>query len=400
MSLNAELIKPHVPELEMSYSLNTAIPKPVPQLPISDYHSFIENAVVGMFQVTVLGHFVMTNPMLAQIYGYESSEELLENCENLKAKLYVNSSRHSQLIEILQQKKTVQKFESQVYQKDGRQIWISENIRAIFDSEEQLIGYEGTAEDITERKTIELSSQQASQHIQKLCDLKSHFVSMVSHEFRSSLTVILAANSLLKLHSQKMTPNQRHKYFDKISEVVHSTTELIDGFLSLSRSETGSLQLIADSIDLSVFCQDIWQDVQTVTKVNSPLKFVNSRENATAIADSRLLRQILFNLLLNAVKYSPLNSPVELEIKGTYHQIIFTIKDYGIGIPPTDQKNLFKQFHRAQNVTKIAGTGLGLAIVKQAIDLHGGTISVESELGIGSTFTVHLPTLAGSLGTP
>jgi PAS domain S-box-containing protein len=397
MSLNVEVLEPCVTEYASSFYGSTDRKEQTLWQSEARYRSFFENAVVGLFQATIKGRFLMANPMLARICGYHSPAELTDTAINLKEQLYVERGRHAELLHLLQRQKAVWKFESQVRRFDGSVIWICENVRAICDATGLLIGYEGTLEDITHRVQAEAALQAA---LQKEKQLKSQLVSMVSHELRSALTVIAAASSLLKLHSQKMTAEARHKYFDKIAESVKNTSDLIEGFLTVSKTEKETVKLKPVPLDLPIFCLEVWQDVQTVTRSNHSLEFADNCCRGTVLADRTLLRQLLLNLLLNAAKYSPEGSPVYLELAGTNSEIILRVKDMGIGIPPEDREHLFEVFHRAQNASTFAGTGLGLAIVKRAVDLHGGKISVDSELGAGTTFTVILPVIGSCIGAP
>lgn len=393
MSLNVELLEHHVTEFEPRLDSSRKVAEQMPKPTDLTYCSFVENAVLGMFQATTNGQFLMANHALARICGYQMPAELTAATINLKALLYVSPSRHIELLHLLQQQASVSKFESQIYRQDGSIIWISENVRAIFEANGQMVGYEGTIEDITERKQAEASLQLA---LQQEKELKNHFVAMVSHEFRASLTLIAAASSFLKLHSQKINSELRLKYFNKVAEVVKNAVELIEGFIAISKAEVGSVKINVAPIFLSKFCKDIWHDVKIITATNHQLILSNNCPWQTVIADKNLLRQILLNLLLNAVKYSPEASSIYLELAGIKDKIVLRIKDQGVGIPLDDREHLFQPFHRAQNASGCAGTGLGLAIVKQAVALHGGNISVESELGVGTTFTVTLPVLPHS----
>lgn len=397
MCLKVEVLQPPATNnYKSSFYGNSDRGEPTSSKSEAVYRNLVENAVVGMFQATAKGCFLIANPRAANIYGFEYSEQLTATSHNLKAQMYVDPAKHAELIGLLQEQTSVCQFESQVYRADGSIVWVCENVRAICDPAGQVIGYEGTVEDISDRKLAEIGLQAA---LKKEKQLKGHFVSMVSHELRAALTVIAAANSLLKLHSQKMTPENRYKYFDKISQAVKNTTELIEGFLTISKTETEKIKVKPVPLDLPVFCQEVWQDVQTVTKAKHKLIFTDTCPCATVAADRTLLRQILLNLLLNAVKYSPAGASVYLELDGSNSEIVFRIKDEGIGIPPEDRDRLFELFHRAQNASTSDGTGLGLAIVKRALEIYDGNISVESEVGVGTTFSVTLPML-GSCTNP
>ncbi len=390
MCLRVEVLPTSATNCTSSFYGNSGRVQPTPSQSEATYRNLFENALVGIFQATAKGGFLIANLKVASIYGYQYPEQLIAPSQNLKAQMYVDPGKHAQLIGLLQEQTSVCQFESQVYRADGSIVWICENVRAICDPAGEMIGYEGTVEEISDRKHSEAVLKDA---LQKEKQLKGHFVSMVSHELRAALTVIAAANSLLKLHSQKMTPDARYKYFDKIAQAVKNTTELIEGFLTISKTETEKVKVKPVPLDLPVFCQEVWQDVQTVTKAQHQLIFTDTCPCATVAADRTLLRQILLNLLLNAVKYSPEGASVYLELGGSNSEIVFRIKDKGIGIPPEDREHLFELFHRAQNASTSDGTGLGLAIVKRALEIYNGSISVESEVGVGTTFSVTLPML-------
>ncbi|MCL1474398.1 PAS domain-containing sensor histidine kinase [Argonema antarcticum] len=361
------------------------------------YRSIFENAPVGIFQATNNGKYLIANPALARIYGYESPSELMASVTNIKEQLYVDPNRHIDLINLLQERNVVYRFESQIYRKDGSAIWISENVRAIYDSNGQLLSYEGSVEEITERKYSEEMMQAKLAKEKEINEMKSRFLSMVCHDLRTFLTIIITTSDLLKLHGNKFTAKNRGQYFEKITSTVKSMNELLEGFLAISKAECGKKTTRIAPFELQSFCKSIWQDVQTITNTTHRLAFINTCQNVTLVSDQTLLRQILMNLLLNAVKYSPQDSTIYFDLSCQKNQITFCIKDEGVGIPQEDREHLFEVFHRASNVLNFSGTGLGMAIVKRGVELYGGKILVESEVGCGTTFTVILPTICTKL---
>ncbi|HIK29716.1 MAG: PAS domain-containing sensor histidine kinase [Oscillatoriaceae bacterium SKW80] len=361
------------------------------------YRRIFENAAVGIYQATLQGQFLTVNPTLAEIFGYESAQEIIANSSiNLKAKVYVDTNRHQELVRLLQEQSAVWRFESQVYRKDGSKIWISENGRLLYNTKGELVGYEGTVEDITYRKQAEVALNEALEKAKELSELNSQFASMVSHELKNSLTIILVSTDLLRLHSQKMTAEEKLNRLEKIRSAVKNMTGLLEGVLTISKAEAGNINLENVRVDVKGFFQEIWQDVQAMTKTNHQFKVICDHSACVTLAtDIRLLRQIFFNLILNAVKYSPNATQVECEFSCQGAEAKFRIKDEGIGILPEDKENLFKIFHRGKNARRFEGNGLGLALVKKAVDLHGGNISVESKVGVGTIFTITLPKLSG-----
>jgi signal transduction histidine kinase len=299
--------------------------------------------------------------------------------------------RDLQLINLLEEKNVVNNFISHRYSQDGTTAWSSENnVQAFCDPNQcQLVASHGSR--LSEIPLPQTHSQTPLPEPNS-DQLNNQMLSMACHELRSSLTVIAATNDLLKLHSQKMTAEQRSKYFQKISDTVKNTAELIEGFLAISKADLGH-QLNPDWVNFPNFCQEVWQDIQQITESEDQFIFTNHWGLQSIVADSLLLRQILVNLLLNAVKYSPESSTICCEFAGNDREVMFSVTDRGIGIPPEDIETLFEPFHRAQNTGKAKGTGLGLTIVKRAVELHGGQIFLESEVGVGTTFTVRLPRL-------
>jgi signal transduction histidine kinase len=168
-------------------------------------------------------------------------------------------------------------------------------------------------------------------------------------------------------------------------------TQLLNDVLVLGKAEAGKLEFNPQPLDLEQFCLNLTDELNLDASNQHNLTFVNHAQAIQANLDEKLLRHILNNLLSNAIKYSPSGSDVKFELSCQDTQAIFRIQDEGIGIPEEDQQRLFESFHRAKNVGNVPGTGLGLAIVKNAIDLHGGKISVNSQVGMGTTFTVAIP---------
>jgi PAS domain S-box-containing protein len=246
--------------------------------------------------------------------------------------------------------------------------------------------------DITERKRAEEELLKALERERELSDLKTRFVSMTSHEFRTPLTTIVSSAELLERHIDKMSPAQKGKHFDKIQTAARRMTRLLDDVLIVGKADTGRMQVNPTRFDLKALCQAVLEEVQLSAGSNIQFSLVIKSQRTTVVMDETLLRQVLTNLLTNAVKYSPQGGTVHIELHCGDGQTSIRIADEGIGIPQSDQERLFEPFHRARNVSSISGSGLGLAITKRAVALHGGSIHFESQVGIGTTFTITLPT--------
>ncbi len=227
----------------------------------------------------------------------------------------------------------------------------------------------------------------------ELSRLKSNFVSMVSHEFRTPLGVIRAAGESLTRYFDRLSNSQRVELLEDIAKSTQRMNDLIEEVLLLGKVEAGRMECRPAPTDLAALCRRILTEIGTATHNVCPIEF-NVPERMPALKlDEGLVVIILSNLISNAVKYSPPGRVVRLEARCDPRQVIMEVCDEGIGIPAEDRASLFKSFHRAANVGQIPGTGLGLTIVKRCVELHGGTVSFESRPGVGTRFTVQLPLL-------
>lgn len=226
----------------------------------------------------------------------------------------------------------------------------------------------------------------------ELNKIKSHFVSMASHELRTPISIIWSALDLLENFNDRMSDKEKSDMLTEIRFATERLNRLLDDILITSKVEAGKLEFNPEPLNLEMFCQKIVREFEIMDAQNHDLQFVMIGSCGLAIMDEKLLRHILSNLLSNALKYSPSGSPVYFKIDCRNGNVVtFQVKDEGIGIPSENQKHLFKSFYRADNVGEISGTGLGLFIVKQCVDLHSGIINVKSEVDKGTEFTVILP---------
>lgn len=248
-----------------------------------------------------------------------------------------------------------------------------------------------------EQRTAELRQTQvelekALSQEKDLAMLKTNFVSMVSHEFRTPLGIISVSSEVLQRYFDRLTPAQRTEHLDAIIGSVRRMSRMMEDVLLLSRVDSGRVDFMPVPINLESFCNQLIDEVLSVTDHKCPIQFrIEETAKGRAQADESLLRHILTNLLFNAVKYSLPGQPVFLRLQRTAGKAVFEVADDGMGIPLADQEHLFHAFHRAKNVEHIQGTGLGLVIVKRCCDLHQGTVGVQSQEGKGTTFTVQLP---------
>jgi len=225
----------------------------------------------------------------------------------------------------------------------------------------------------------------------RLAELKASFVTQASHEFRTPLAVILACSDVLQRYGARLAPDQQQKRLAKIRGSVRHMTELLEDVLALGRAESGKLDCVRQAVDVEALCNDVVADVQATVPETHRLLLDCTGCDGDVMLDAKLVRQILRNLLTNAVKYSPEGGAVWLDVTRRSAAVTFRVTDRGIGIPPGDRAALFEPFYRGANVGKIPGSGLGLAITKNAVALHGGTIVVDDAPGGGTTFSVTLP---------
>lgn len=222
----------------------------------------------------------------------------------------------------------------------------------------------------------------------EISDLKVQFFSMVSHEFRTPLSVILGSVQLLISGNSKWEEERRLKNLDRIQSAAKSMQHLFTDVLTLTRAESGKLECDPETIDLESFCLNLVGDLEVSTNASHVILFQTHGELTHAYLDERLLYSVLSNLLSNAIKYSTPGSKVLLKLNGTQERIKFQVQDEGIGIAIEDQAKLFEPFYRGQNSSYAAGTGLGLSVVKKCVEVQNGTIAVQSQKKQGTIVTV------------
>lgn len=227
----------------------------------------------------------------------------------------------------------------------------------------------------------------------ELNKLKTEFVSMLSHDFRNPLNTILLSAGLLEDSSDKLTKEQQLSYFQMIRSAIKDMDQLLTEVLILGRADSGRLKCHLSPLDIRELCERIVNSFRLTLTEKHQLIFSCDGDLQEGVWDENLLRHILSNLLGNAIKYSPDGGQIKFNVTRAENQIIFQIQDQGIGIPQEEQEQLFKPFFRANNVESIAGTGLGLSIVQRCVETYGGEIKVNSQVGVGTTFTIILPIL-------
>lgn len=240
-------------------------------------------------------------------------------------------------------------------------------------------------------RASEKEIRQAYEKEKELGVLKSRFVSMASHEFRTPLTTVGSSAALLARYTLTEQQDKRQKHIQRIKSSVDHLTGILNDVLSLSKLEEGKVTIEWNPVHWGDFCDNILEELKTNLKSGQTFDCRNEAHNLTFVSDKKLLKNIFFNLLSNAIKYSPENAPIIITSKVNGERLLISIKDAGIGIPEEEQQYLFTRFFRAKNAGNIQGTGLGLAIVKRYVDLLNGSITFESKEREGTTFFIELP---------
>ncbi|MEO8384078.1 MAG: PAS domain S-box protein [Betaproteobacteria bacterium] len=362
------------------------------------YQTVVDNVTEGM-TVVQDGKFIFANPAFLNLLGY-TSEEIIGSdftpvvYQDDLALIMRNRERrlHGEVFE--------SKYDFRVVHKDGTPIWVQ--VSAV------LVDWHGSPAtlsfiaDITRRKQAEEDIRVSLEKQRELNQLKSRFVAMTSHEFRTPLATILSSAELLKYYSDKMPAEERVELIDSIEAAVRRMTKMLDDVLLIGKVEAEKLEFNPKPVMLDVFCRAIRDEALSAAAALpgsiAELELNMTDCNAEVVIDEKLMRHILGNLLSNAVKYSPNGGRVHFDITCRSNEMIFSVADSGIGLSKEDLPRLFETFYRASNVGNISGTGLGLAIVKHSVAKHGGEISVASELDAGTRFVVTIPRVDAAAG--
>jgi len=342
----------------------------------------------AIFTLDLNGNVKIWNPAAERMFGWKEAEVIdrpnpivpedkIEEFQTLKQSVLQGTIHYSG--ELRRQKK------------DGTPIDISYSAAPLKNSEGNVDGLVAVVADITEHKRLD-EIRLALEREKELSALKVRFFSMASHEFRTPLSTILAAAQLLENCDFPVSQSEKiARNLQRIQSSVKNMIQLLEDILTINRAETGKLEFKPQFLNLENFCRNIIEEIRLSQGANHQISFVCVGECSRAYLDEKLLRSILANLLDNAIKYSAQGSNVYFSLECDGNNAVLRIHDRGIGIYEADQKQLFEPFHRGKNVRNIPGTGLGLVVMKKCVELHGGSINLKSEVGVGTTFTVSLP---------
>jgi PAS domain S-box-containing protein len=365
------------------------------------YRSIFENSAEGIFQSTPEGCFLSVNPALARMHGYASPEEMIAHVTDIGRQHYVDPKDRARFKECLDQQGFVKGFEAEELRKDGRRIWVSINARAVRGSDGASRYYEGTVEDVTERKRAEKEIRRLNQELeQRVVDRTAQlqaankeleaFAYSVSHDLRAPLRHIDGFLELLQKRIAPVVDDQSRQYMGTIADSAKRMAMLIDDLLSFSRM--GRLEMSKMPVDLADLVQEVIEEFRTETE-GRDIRW-QIADLPVVSGDRATLKMVLINLIANALKFTKPREQAEIEIgcllKRNDETVVF-VRDNGVGFDMTYVDKLFGVFQRLHRADEFEGTGIGLANVRRIITRHGGRTWAEGKVGQGATFYFALP---------
>jgi PAS domain S-box-containing protein len=368
--------------------------------------ALFNNAAIGIIIANDLGEIVQINDFALKQFGYTKDELMGRKIEILIPRRYETQhlkhredfgrNAHSRPMgtgmDLFAVKKDHTEFPVEVslspYDKDGRKFAIAfiSDISVRKGSENALLQLNAELEEKVQQRTRSLSD--ALEKEKELNELKSRFVSMASHEFRTPLSTILSSAYLVSKYVSGDDQHKRDKHIQRIVSSVNMLTDILNDFLSVGKIEEGRIQVRFTEFDLEAFMKNLGSELLPLFKTEQKVTYTHTG-NTIVLLDQSLLTHIVMNLVSNAIKFSPENATVDIcTIVADDNTISLSVKDSGLGIPEEDQQHLFERFFRAGNVMNIQGTGLGLHIVSKYVELMNGTITCNSKQGEGTGFLI------------
>jgi len=347
----------------------------------------------AIFMIDPTGKVMTWNRGAEQIKGYKASDVIGQPISLFYTEEEINRQEPA---ENLKKAAELGSFETIGVRKrkDGSVFYADVVFTCMRNEKGKITGYIKITRDISEQIKAEEEMKQALQREKDLNEMKSRFVTLASHEFKTPLSVILSSTSLIEKYSAPEMEDKRMRHVQRIKSNVKNLRQILNDFLSLEKLEEGVVRNNPMPTDLVQLAEEAILDMEESCKAGQKIVLEVKGEPRMVGVDDHLLRNILNNLISNAVKYSPESTPILCTLQFQPETVDFIVVDSGIGIPAEEQEHLFERFFRAANVAGISGTGLGLSIVKRYLDLMDGHIEVASEPGKGTTFAVSLPALA------
>lgn len=364
------------------------------------YRTIVENAAGGIYQATTEGQFISANPSLSRIFGYKTPNDLIHDITNIADQLYVNKNDRKNFIDTLMDLGFVQNYELKVNRKDGKVIWISENARSVKDQDGNILYYEGSIEDITQRKEAEKALLNAKIHSDLANRAKSEFLANMSHELRTPLNAIIGFSEIIK--NEVFGPIGQKAYWEYAKDIYDSGSKLlgiINNILDVSKIESGQRHLNEEVIDLDSIVQSCMELLESRAEDRGVAVYNGMTGRVPDILGEKVsFKQIFMNLLSNAVKFTSSGGRVTVaaDVDST-GQLRISFTDTGIGMDESELGKALSPFGRAEtdknilNTNNTTGMGLGLTLVDALMTLHGGKLEMISKKGVGTTATLIVP---------
>jgi PAS domain S-box-containing protein len=356
----------------------------------NELEDLYNNAPCGYHSLDSSGVYVAINSTQLQWLGYEA-DELRETLSFKDTLVESDYEKFDESFALLKERGWVTNLEFELKRKDGSSFFASLNATAIKDENGVFIMSRSTLFDITERKEAQRQLEKSLAKEQELGELKTRFVSMASHEFRTPLAVIKASTDLVMKHGERQGLDWSKQKLSKVSDQILHLTNIMEDVLDIGRLQSNKTTINPIAADFAELCLEIVEEFRARSDIRHRFELDFANDLPHFNFDKTLMRQVLSNLLSNAVKYSPEAEAVYLSLKLEGSNAVLKIRDEGIGVPQADLERLFEPFHRAANVGTIQGTGMGLAITREIVEKHRGTIEAESHLNQGTTMTIKLP---------
>lgn len=353
--------------------------------------NLIEQANAIIIGVDALGYVTDWNDHCTKVSGFEKNEVFARKLDEilLLGEGYLHTLQSSQQ-EVSMRTKKGKKL-TLLLSGTPRTTTAGEVVGFTFVGQDvtELSGYRKELEKKVEERTTEL--KRALSKERELVELKTRFVSIASHEFRTPLSSIQHAAEFLKRYSTRLTGPEVQTKLEKIQKQVEHMTHLLDDVLTYGKNDSGKIAVVPVSVNIVVFFRSIKEEVEQSTRGSHEILTDFYHADGKLVTDEKLLRNITINFLTNAIKFSPGKTYVELIVRKIDSDLIISIRDEGIGIHADEQDKIFEPFTRGVEASKIEGTGLGLSIAKKAVELLNGSISLDSQVGRGTTFTIIIP---------